>query len=67
MNDGLIWRKASFSTNQGNCVELAHLDTGRIGLRDSKLGDDSPVLTLSRAQVADLVDTIKAGRFDDLT
>lgn len=66
MTTGLIWRKASFSTNQGNCVELADLGTDRIGLQDSKLGDGSPVLALTRAQVGDLVDTIKAGRFDDL-
>ncbi|GAA1013846.1 hypothetical protein Aple_085400 [Acrocarpospora pleiomorpha] len=30
-----VWQKSSFSTN-GNCVEVARLDGGNIGVRDSK-------------------------------
>ena len=33
---GLTWRKSSFSSDNGVCVELAHLPDGRIAVRDSK-------------------------------
>ena len=33
---GLTWRKSSFSSDNGVCVELAHLPGGRIAIRDSK-------------------------------
>lgn len=59
------WRKSSYSDN-GECVELAMLDDG-IGVRDSKLGDDSPVLTFTRTELAALVAGIRTGEFDDLT
>lgn len=58
------WRKSSYSADNG-CWEMADLgDT--VGLRDSKLGDDSPVLHLSRAALADLLDQIRAGDLDHL-
>lgn len=42
------WRKSSRSTNSGdqNCVEV-RLNDGRIEVRDSKLGDDSPIFGLT--------------------
>ncbi|GAB3992538.1 hypothetical protein GCM10029992_01890 [Glycomyces albus] len=41
------WRKSSRSqANGGNCVEL-RLVEGGFQVRDSKLGDDSPVLALT--------------------
>lgn len=61
----ISWRKSSFS-DPTQCVELAELDDGSIGMRDSKLDDESPVLSLARSQVADLVAGIKAGEYDDL-
>ncbi|MEU6584064.1 DUF397 domain-containing protein [Nocardia sp. NPDC046763] len=30
------WFKSSFSGSQGDCVEVAHLDGGMVGVRDSK-------------------------------
>lgn len=30
------WFKSSHSNSENNCVEVAFLDSGRIGLRDSK-------------------------------
>jgi hypothetical protein len=38
-----IWIKSSFSSDTANCVEVANVD-GEIFMRDSKLGDKSPLL-----------------------
>lgn len=68
MTETSIWRKAKASgDNGGQCVQLADLGSGTVGVRDSKLGDSSPVLTVSRTELADLVAGIKGGEFDDLT
>jgi Domain of unknown function (DUF397) len=32
----LSWRKSSYSAANGNCVEVARLANGHIGVRDSK-------------------------------
>jgi hypothetical protein len=40
------WKKSSYSSDSGNCVEVRHVD-GRVEIRDSKLSDDSPVITYS--------------------
>jgi Domain of unknown function (DUF397) len=40
---GTAWRKASYSTGEGSCVEVGHLPGG-IGVRDAKLPGISPVL-----------------------
>jgi hypothetical protein len=54
-NDG--WRKSSRSGNQGNnCVE-ARLCAGAFQVRDSKLGDDSPVFGMSTPDFAALLNT----------
>ena len=60
------WRKSSYSGDQGNCVELADLGDGIVGVRDSKLGDDSPILSFTRAEVAAWLSGAKASEFDDL-
>ncbi|HKH06008.1 MAG TPA: DUF397 domain-containing protein [Acidimicrobiales bacterium] len=59
------WRKSSHSYGAGECVELARLDGGRIGLRDSK-DPGGPVLRFTVAEVAAFVAAVKAGEFDDL-
>lgn len=56
------WRKSSYSSNQGACVEVADLATGGQAVRDSKLGDASPVLWFTSSQVAALAADVKAGR-----
>lgn len=59
------WRKSSYSVDN-NCVEIA--DAGpQVVVRDSKLGDASPVLHFTRAEFAAWLDGCKAGEFDDLT
>jgi hypothetical protein len=38
------WRKASKSEGGEGCVEVAFAEDGTVGVRDSKLGDGSPIL-----------------------
>lgn len=66
MNQPLIWRKSTFSGSNGSCVEFANPGDGTVWVRDSKLGDSSPVLRFSRSELAALIDGAKAGEFDDL-
>ncbi|MDR7303207.1 DUF397 domain-containing protein [Haloactinomyces albus] len=59
-----VWRKSSRSGgNGGNCVEVAQNLPGSALIRDSKLGETSPVLALPPAQFAAFVGTIKDGQF----
>lgn len=59
------WRKSSFSGgNGGDCVEIAALSTGRRGVRDSKLGKESPVLSVPPESMAALLEGIRGGQFD---
>jgi hypothetical protein len=44
------WRKSSYSQAQNGCVEVG--TSTAVGVRDSKLGERSPVLTFSRRAFA---------------
>lgn len=58
------WRKASFSSNSSNCVELA--DAGdTVLLRDSKHPEQGHV-TLTLEGLAGLVGAARAGALDHL-
>jgi hypothetical protein len=61
-----VWRKSSYSGTNGDCVELANLGDGIVGMRDDKLGDESPVLTFTRREMLAFLQGAKAGEFDDL-
>jgi hypothetical protein len=41
------WRKSSRSAAQDNCVEITTAVPGWVGVRDSKLGDHSPILAFT--------------------
>jgi hypothetical protein len=43
---GFEWRKSSYSESANGCVEIGPTPTV-VGVRDSKLGDASPVLSFS--------------------
>jgi hypothetical protein len=52
------WQKSSRSQTQGNCVELRLGETS-VQVRDSKLGNASPVLDLDPAAYAVLLAEFK--------
>jgi len=51
------WRKSTRSGQQGQCVE-ARLSKAGPQIRDSKLGDASPILELSRLDHSALLRTV---------
>lgn len=61
-SDFAQWRKSSYSGYNGNCVEVADLGAGRVGVRDSKAGAGSPALQFSSAQWAAFLASVKDGR-----
>jgi hypothetical protein len=58
------WRKSSFS-GLSECVEVAELDDGRIGIRSSK-APDAGMVAFTRGEVDAFVRGVQAGEFDDL-
>lgn len=58
-----VWRKASASSNNGGCLEVALLD-GMVAVRDSKHPDKPPHL-FTRREFRFFLDGAKAGEFDD--
>jgi hypothetical protein len=55
------WRKSSWSSMNGNCVEFAELRGGLVGIRDTKNGGHGPVLVLDSATWRSFIDTVKKG------
>ncbi len=60
------WRTSSYSNN-GTCVEVASLPDGGRLVRDTKLGEASPVLRYTSAEWRAFIAGVKAGEFDDPT
>ena len=54
------WRKSSYSAANGNCVEVAQLVNGRIGVRDSK-NVAMPALGFAPAEWRTFVGHVKRG------
>jgi len=68
MTDGiepasLAWRKSSYSTGGGECVETAVLPDRRIAFRHSK-HPDGAVLLYAPAEWRAFIAGVKAGEFD---
>jgi len=57
------WRKSSYSSNGSNCVEVGSAP-GLVGVRDTKLGKDSPILAVPTDEWASFLTGIRAGLFD---
>ncbi|MEV7008764.1 DUF397 domain-containing protein [Streptosporangium sp. NPDC051022] len=60
----IAWRKSSYSTDGGNCVEVAYTDD-RYLVRDSK-DPDGPVLAFSPTSWRGFVSGIRDGEFDEV-
>ncbi|TDD94156.1 DUF397 domain-containing protein [Actinomadura rubrisoli] len=56
------WRTSSYTERQ-DCVALAALNIDSIGIRDSK-NPKGPLLSVTRADLENLIDRIKAGHLD---
>jgi hypothetical protein len=60
---GAAWRKSLRSAGNGNCVEIAPLADGRVGVRDSK-NQHGPVLVFTPGEWDAFVGGVKDGEFD---
>ncbi|MFD9944134.1 DUF397 domain-containing protein [Nonomuraea sp. NPDC059023] len=61
--DRAIWRKATRSGDNGNCLEVAPLSGGRVGIRDTEAPDQAPYV-VSASVWAAFIDGAKRGEFD---
>lgn len=60
----VTWRKSSRSNGGGGaCVEVAQV-TDATGVRDSKLGEASPILALTNEAWTAFLSEVKSGRLD---
>jgi Domain of unknown function (DUF397) len=57
-----VWRKSSFSSINGACVEV-RTDSGTVQVRDTK-NPDSPVLGFTSDEWAAFTAGVRAGEFD---
>lgn len=57
------WRKSTFSSNNGNCVEVAANIPGIVAVRDSK-NPDGAVLAVTADEWSAFVAGLKTGQFD---
>jgi hypothetical protein len=60
---GARWFTSSYSAANVQCVEVAVLPVHRL-VRDSKLGDASPVLAVSPTEWSAFTAVVKAGHLD---
>ncbi len=57
------WVKSSLSFSNGNCVEVAKLSGGEIGVRDSK-NPEGPVLRFTPGEWHAFIGGVRGGEFD---
>jgi hypothetical protein len=59
------WLRSSFcSADEGQCVEVRLLENGDVEIRDSKLGEDSPVLRYTADEWRTFDAGLRNGDFD---
>ena len=63
MDRYMIWRRSSYSGLNNECVEVAG-SSGRRAVRDSKLGEPSPVLSFSAKAFDAFLVRCKEGALD---
>ena len=60
------WSKSTFSNGgQNGCVEFNFDVPGWAGVRDSKLGSNSPVLVFNQRELDAMIAGARAGEFDN--
>ena len=59
---GAVWRKSSYSSNGGDCVEVARNLPGVVAVRDSK-DPDGPALVFTADEWRAFVSGARAGEF----
>jgi hypothetical protein len=62
-HNDVMWKKSARSAANGNCVEVATLDEGQVGVRDSK-DRSGPVLRFTPDEWSAFVGGVKNGEFD---
>ncbi|MEU1960055.1 DUF397 domain-containing protein [Nocardia sp. NPDC019304] len=62
---GARWFKSTYSSAGSECVEIAHLDGGRVGVRDSK-NLHGGVLVFTPSEWDAFVSGARSGQFDRL-
>ena len=60
---GLTWIKSSLSFSNGNCVEVASLPDGEIGVRNSR-DSEGPVLRFTSDEWHAFLGGVRNGEFD---
>jgi hypothetical protein len=56
------WRKSTYSSHNGNCVEVARSLPGVVAVRDSK-DPDGPALVLAADEWRAFLTGVRAGKF----
>ncbi len=62
-DSGTYWVKSSLSFSNGNCVEVANLPDGRIGVRNSR-DSEGPVLRFTSDEWHAFLGGARNGEFD---
>ncbi len=60
---GTRWRKSSYSETSGQCVEIAFLDGGMVGVRDSK-NPAGPALIFTPSEWSAFIAGVNDGEFE---
>lgn len=58
------WHKSSWSQDASGCVEVTTALPGWVGVRDTKLGADSPILAFTANEWSHMLTAATAGEFD---